>query len=248
MSDSGFIKINKKITEWRWWHNNTARGLWLYLLVIANWKDTYNGQGIVIKRGQICRSLRTMAEDTELTVKTIRYWLTKFEEGGEISIDRAHHYNVISIVNYDKYQLVPSSKGTPSNTQSITPGNTPSITVRKNIKNIKNINKESKEKKRFTPPSLDDLVSYANEINYSDFDAQYFLDYYTSNGWTVGKNHMKDWKATVRNWKRREHTGNGRSQKVETPEWYKAEQNKMDDDEFYKMMGWDVEHDKRQDD
>ena len=30
--------------------------------------------------------------------------------------------------------------------------------------------------------------------------ASKFIDYYTSNGWKVGKNPMKDWKAAVRSW------------------------------------------------
>ena len=33
-------------------------------------------------------------------------------------------------------------------------------------------------------------------------DAEKFIDYYTSNGWKVGKNSMKDWKAAVRTWER----------------------------------------------
>jgi hypothetical protein len=33
-------------------------------------------------------------------------------------------------------------------------------------------------------------------------DAERFIDYYTSNGWLVGRNRMKDWKAAVRTWER----------------------------------------------
>ena len=29
-----------------------------------------------------------------------------------------------------------------------------------------------------------------------------FMDYYTANGWRLGKSEMKDWKAVVRNWER----------------------------------------------
>ena len=99
MSDRGFIVIDRKITEWRWWKNNTARGLWLYLLVNANWKTGFNSDGTEIKRGQVCRSLRNIAADNDVNIKTIRYWLKKFEETGEIEVIRAHRYNVICIVN-----------------------------------------------------------------------------------------------------------------------------------------------------
>jgi hypothetical protein len=33
-------------------------------------------------------------------------------------------------------------------------------------------------------------------------DPERFVDFYTSNGWKVGKNSMKDWKAAVRAWEK----------------------------------------------
>ena len=57
--------------------------------------------------------------------------------------------------------------------------------------------------KRFVKPTVEELEAYALEIDYN-LNAQAFLDYYDGNGWMAGKNHMKDWKATVRNWKRRD--------------------------------------------
>jgi hypothetical protein len=55
--------------------------------------------------------------------------------------------------------------------------------------------------KRFTPPTLEEVTAYCIERNNS-IDAQHFIDYYTSNGWLVGKNKMKDWKAAIRTWER----------------------------------------------
>lgn len=56
---------------------------------------------------------------------------------------------------------------------------------------------------RFTPPTLDEVMDYVAESN-SQIDPQYFIDYYTANGWKVGKSPMKDWKATLRNWAKNE--------------------------------------------
>ena len=71
--------------------------------------------------------------------------------------------------------------------------------------------KESKEKApRFIPPTRGEIATYCEENNL-DVDADCFLDYYTSNGWKVGKNKMKDWKATLRNWSRKERQDNGRA-------------------------------------
>lgn len=60
------------------------------------------------------------------------------------------------------------------------------------------------KEKRFAPPTLKNVSEYCQEMGYTNVDAARFIDFYTSNGWMVGKNRMKDWKAAVRNWDRRE--------------------------------------------
>ena len=63
-------------------------------------------------------------------------------------------------------------------------------------------------RKRFIPPTVDQVREYCLERgNY--VDPQRFVDYYSSNGWMVGKNKMKDWKAAVRTWEQKD---NGRPQ------------------------------------
>lgn len=55
--------------------------------------------------------------------------------------------------------------------------------------------------KRFAPPALDDVKAYCIERK-NTVDAEHWFSYYTANGWKVGKNPMKDWKAAVRTWER----------------------------------------------
>lgn len=57
--------------------------------------------------------------------------------------------------------------------------------------------------RRFTPPSHDDVAAYITEKGYH-MDADAFIDFYECKAWMVGKNKMKDWKAAVRNWARRD--------------------------------------------
>ena len=61
--------------------------------------------------------------------------------------------------------------------------------------------REKKPLSRFTPPTRDEVKAYCRERG-NHVDADRFFDYYTSNGWRVGKNPMKDWRATVRTWER----------------------------------------------
>lgn len=78
--------------------------------------------------------------------------------------------------------------------------------IEKDIDTDIDIDKKEKDKKKkrktdvFQKPSEEEIVEYCNSIGHGEFDAQRFVDYYDANGWKVGKNPMKDWKATVRNW------------------------------------------------
>ena len=76
------------------------------------------------------------------------------------------------------------------------------------------IDKDSKDKdskgesvrgekaKRFYPPTLDEVKKYCEERK-NNIDPMAFIDFYSSKGWMIGKNRMKDWKAAVRTWERK---------------------------------------------
>ncbi len=82
---------------------------------------------------------------------------------------------------------------------------------------------------RFVPPSIEDVKLYCKERN-NNVDAERFVDYYTANGWIVGKNKMKDWKAAVRTWERNNFQS-GSSQTKEN-KWCKS--GEVDDLDFLK--------------
>ena len=62
----------------------------------------------------------------------------------------------------------------------------------------------SPKRKTFTKPTIDEIQDYCIERN-NNVNVEQFFDYYESNGWKVGKNSMKDWKAAVRTWERSEY-------------------------------------------
>lgn len=66
-----------------------------------------------------------------------------------------------------------------------------------------------KERKVFVPPSVDEVRQYCNANGYT-IDPSKFVNYYTSNGWMVGRNKMKDWKAAVRTWQSKENENGNR--------------------------------------
>jgi len=83
--------------------------------------------------------------------------------------------------------------------------------------------------KRFVPPSILEVQTYMLERGVhvstnSNDEANKYCDHYASNGWKVGKNKMKCWKAAVRNWLKGNNNGStkGTGQKLSANERVKA--------------------------
>ena len=75
----------------------------------------------------------------------------------------------------------------------------------KEIKEKEIIKEREKEKtaRRFIPPTVEEVKARIVEMGYT-FDAEAFIAFYQSNGWMVGKSKMKDWRAAMVTWQKRE--------------------------------------------
>ena len=82
--------------------------------------------------------------------------------------------------------------------------------------------KERGKAARFRAPSPAEVAEYAQQfaadkgldLTALDFDPERFVDFYAQKGWMVGQSHMKDWKATVRNWLRTSKPKNSMAKEV----------------------------------
>lgn len=82
--------------------------------------------------------------------------------------------------------------------------------------------KERGKTARFRAPSPAEVAEYAKQfaadkgldLTALDFDPERFVDFYAQKGWMVGRSHVKDWKATVRNWLRTSKPRNGSVKEV----------------------------------
>ena len=72
----------------------------------------------------------------------------------------------------------------------------------KEIPNRRN-NKDKEKTRRFTPPTVEEVRAYCQERGNS-IAPEAFVDFYKAKGWKIGKDAMKDWKAAVRTWEKRE--------------------------------------------
>lgn len=110
-------------------------------------------------------------------------------------------------------------KNNPNSTEK-QPGQT--STKNKNRNKTKNKNDEESIEKvatkrtTFVAPSLQEVSDYISEKGYT-VDARQFVDFYESKGWMVGSNKMKDWRAAVRTWTRRQNPANTLSHETQRP-------------------------------
>lgn len=92
--------------------------------------------------------------------------------------------------------------------------------------NLKVITKE-----KFTKPTLEEIKTYFAEKGYEE-ESERFYDFYSSKGWMVGKNPMKDWRAAVRNWVRGKEP-----QQILKPKQTIEEKNRESLVEFLRLSG-----------
>ena len=79
----------------------------------------------------------------------------------------------------------------------------------------------SNNKVRFKKPTIDEVKNYC-VLRKNNIDAEAFIDFYESKNWFVGKNKMKDWKACVRTWERRETKTTTSKLHAQINEWQEA--------------------------
>lgn len=60
--------------------------------------------------------------------------------------------------------------------------------------------REKRARTRFVPPSIEEATAYFEQIGGNAAQARRFVDHYTANGWKAGRNPMRDWQASARNW------------------------------------------------
>ena len=210
----GWIKTYRKIQDcWIWQIDKPfdERSAWIDLLLSANHKDVkipFNGELILVERGQFITSVRKLSEKWKWNKDRVLKFLRLLEKDGMISKNSDRYRTLITIDNYCIYQAKDDEEqtplGTPTGTHQGTVEGTPTGTVHgqepatnkneKNDKNEKNINS-------FVPPTVDEVKIYLKSVG-SKVDAEAFVAFYESKGWMVGKNKMKSWKSAIVTWEK----------------------------------------------
>lgn len=214
MGAEGWIRLHRKLVDWEWYRDSKMVHLFLHLLLIANRED---GQvrGIPVRRGQCLTGRKALSDETGLSEQEIRTCLdkmtsTKKQPGAtsnptsnptnEIHVVSTNKYSVITICKYEEYQSRKSAEQ-PAEKQPKQPAPQPAVQPQTRRKKKEEKNKDKSIVASPPRPTLEEVAAYCLERK-NQVDPSLWLDHYTSNGWRVGKNPMRDWKAAVRTWER----------------------------------------------
>lgn len=203
---NGYIKLHRKMVEWGWYSDSVVKDVFLHLLMTATYKDK-EYLGHKLHSGQAVVGRKKLAKELGFSEQQIRTALKKLESTGEISIKSTNRFTIVTVENWASYQL----EGELSNQQSTNNQPTDNQQITNNQPRLKNVKKEKNDKNinnnNIIPPAREDVERYCRERgNHVDVDR--FMSHYESNGWKVGRNAMKDWKAAVRTWEKSSFGGN----------------------------------------
>lgn len=99
-----FIKLYKKMLKWEWYHDTNTFRLFMHCLLKANWQDG-SWRGVEYEAGQFITSLSKLSQETGLSVHQIRGSLERLKTSGELAIKTTNKYRVITVNNWNKYQV-----------------------------------------------------------------------------------------------------------------------------------------------
>lgn len=157
----GYIKLDRRILEWRYHDYPNMFGFWILLLLKANWKPAYF-KGILVPRGSLITSARNLAKESYLSVNTVRRLLKLLEEEHQITRTVTQSWTQINIVNYSKFQDFEEVDDTLYDTQFDTPTDTLTDTLTNTLAAHNRINKEYKEYKKYIN-TCPEQTSFASE-------------------------------------------------------------------------------------
>ncbi|EKF8787336.1 DnaD domain protein [Enterococcus faecalis] len=145
--NTGYIKLYRKVTNSFVWTNANMFKLWSLCLMKASHKESrfiFNGQEIAVSSGQFVTGRAVIEKEfnegvprnQQIVGRTLWRWLKKFENEQMLSISSTPKYSVITINNWDDYQVNDQqvSNNRPTSVQQLS-----TYKNEKNDKNEKNV-------------------------------------------------------------------------------------------------------------
>ena len=141
MANEGYIKLYRKMMKWGWYTDTNAKCVFLHLLFLAQYETCFY-RGVKLEVGQAVTSIREIAAQTGISVKSVRVALEHLKTTQEVAQLPMGKFSVFTIKNYKDYQGEGTDKGTQGAHKGHTKGTDPYIKKSRSqeVKNIKEKN------------------------------------------------------------------------------------------------------------
>ena len=218
MENGNYIKLNRQLLEWRYWYSETAVKLWILILMKANWKDGWF-MGDRIPRGSFATSISTLADECGKCPTTIKKWLNRFEEDGQITRRVTNRYTQIIVVNYGFFQDLPDKGDQQGDQRSDHQGNQQGDQRSDHNRRSKEREELKKERRERVAPTLEEVKQFVKKEGLT-IDPLRFFNFYEGQDWKTASGYpIKDWRSKARAWQSSERP----KRKEELPDFYNAE-------------------------
>ena len=165
----GWIKLHRKIRECEsiWNDKPFSRGqAWIDLLLIANHEDKeimFDGSMYMVKRGQKLTSIRKLSEQWGWSRTKTTKFLNELEKAQMLEVKSDTKKTVLTIVNYDIYQIGDETEKPPKSHRKAT--EKPQKDTNKNDKECKrNIGEFLNSKNETLISAFNDFIDMRNKI------------------------------------------------------------------------------------
>lgn len=117
-----YIKLDRKMLEWKWLDVPEMVSLWIYILLRANygaseWHDE------VFEEGTFPTSISKLSEATGLTTKQVRTCLERLKKTGEIVMESNNRFTKVTVCKWSEYQGNGKQEDKPKATKRQSEGN-----------------------------------------------------------------------------------------------------------------------------
>ena len=232
--EKGYIRVYRTLMEKGYYSDSEYVHLWVHLLMNATYirkEYLFNGKIEYLNPGQFITGRHILSKKTGIQESKVERILKSLEIEQQIEQQKNNKFRIITILNWSDYQQIEQQIEQPVNNQRTT-SEQPVNTINKDNKyNKENNNKQKiedmgdKKSTRFTTPDFEEVKSYCQERK-NNINPEKWINHYESNGWMIGKNKMKNWKAAIRTWELNETIKNTKESEIDEL-WRKIESGEI---------------------
>lgn len=237
----GWICLHREITEhWLWDDKPFSKGqAWIDMLLRANHQrdSVLVGTSVYeVDKGEFITSKKKLYESWGWSNRKLENFFELLKKSEMIAVKKHSNKIVVKVLNYGKYQGFDKDKSIQNayetHTQRIPNAHqkhsqSTQTTMINNDNNINNNERVKQTDFKLKTPTLSEINRFI-ELENLKCNGNDFFDYYSANGWMVGKTPMRDWKAMCRKWSRTDEKKSSSSGKIKSAPTYDLNQIKAD--------------------